>query len=377
MLSSRLEIPCDPIHLGRILDLLFEIAVFEHQLMSLVKTAGGTSRSHRSRLQTSIRSNRKQHQGDQSTKPLAPFLAKSVHDLHLMMDQARESLQYIDGPTLKTCLAYLVDLFDIGNSPTFDEAIFQVYLGLGRALVVELQSQGMIKTPIETLEKGLDQFISIWQLSSGQSMELIWTACRPPTPETLPQLELKMQIEQLADRFDKALWIGDAPLEEMDRLRQSLWQLVANGEAGDNFQADDIIKVFLTQDALQNVLTCNRTFPKRSSIWKQTTLAQVSQRSHTFNQNLPLYGNIKPPGSIRKWKTEEPCLISSLDVRLGLGWILGELIKDGSCCPLSRRLLVLTVKELLWLGLETSFQSHCSESCELHNPIYPCPSDLD
>ncbi|KAL8641583.1 MAG: hypothetical protein Q9228_001620, partial [Teloschistes exilis] len=242
MLSSRLEIPYDSIHLGKILDILFEIAVFEHQLMSLVKTAGGTSRSHSSRLQTSIRSNRKQHQGDQSTKPLAPFLAKSVHDLHLMMDQARESLQYIDEPTLKTCLAYLIDLFDIGNSPTFDEAIFQVYLGLGRALVVELQSQGMIKTPIETLEKGLDQFISIWQLSSGQSMELIWTACRPPAPETLPQLELKTQIEQLADRFDKALWIGDAPLEEMDRLRQSLWQLVANDEAGNDFQADDIIK---------------------------------------------------------------------------------------------------------------------------------------
>ncbi|KAI4205523.1 MAG: hypothetical protein LQ350_000302 [Teloschistes chrysophthalmus] len=242
MLSSKLKMPYDPMQLGRVLALLFEIVVFERQLMALANTASNLSRTHMSRLQRSIRSNAKQHRGDDSTKPLALFLTQSIHALRHIVDQAGESLQRANGSSLKSCLAYLVDLFDIGNSPTFDEAVFQVYLGLGRALVAELQSQMPIMTLVETLDKGLDQFNSFWQLSSGQSMELIWTACRPPTPKTLPQLASKMQTEQLADRFDKVLWIGDAPMEEMSRLRQSLWQLVANGEAGDNVQADDIIK---------------------------------------------------------------------------------------------------------------------------------------
>ncbi|KAL9584811.1 MAG: hypothetical protein Q9212_001894, partial [Teloschistes hypoglaucus] len=242
MLSSRLEMPYDPMHLGKALSLLFEITVFERQLKSLANTASNLLRTHMSRLQRSIRSNAKQQRGDESTKPLALFLTESIHALRHIVDQAGESLQRADGSTLKGCLAYLVDLFDIGNSPTFDEAVFQVYLGLGRTLVAELRSQGLVKTLVQTLDQGLDRSNAFWQFSSGQSMELIWTACRPPTPQTIPQLERKMQIEQLADRFDKALWICNAPLEEMDRLRQSLWQLVANGEAGDNFQADDIIK---------------------------------------------------------------------------------------------------------------------------------------
>ncbi|KAI4254279.1 MAG: hypothetical protein LQ352_003178 [Teloschistes flavicans] len=242
MLASRLKPPYDLMHLGKSFDLLFDITGFERQLPSLGSTASNLSRAHMSRLQRSIRSDAKKRWGDDSTKPLALFLVESVHALRLIVNQTVKSLHHADRSTLKTYLEYLIDLFDIGNSPIYDEAIFQVYLGLGRSLVAQLQSRWLINTLAETLGKGLDQFNSPWQLSSGQSMELIWSVCRPATPKTLPQLERKMQIEQLANRFDKVLWIGNAPLQELDRLRQSLWHLVATGEVGQNIQADDTIK---------------------------------------------------------------------------------------------------------------------------------------
>ncbi|KAL8955677.1 MAG: hypothetical protein Q9183_006561, partial [Haloplaca sp. 2 TL-2023] len=77
------------------------------------------------------------------------------------------------------------------------------------------------------LKTGIDRFSSSSKLSTGQSMERIWTCCRPSTPASLPHLQRVMQVERLAERLDGLLWISNASLRDMNQLRQSIQSLVS------------------------------------------------------------------------------------------------------------------------------------------------------
>ena len=53
-------------------------------------------------------------------------------------------------------------------------------------------------------------------------MELIWTAFRPVSAETLYQLETSNQLKDLADRFDALKWASSTSIKELCSLQRSL-----------------------------------------------------------------------------------------------------------------------------------------------------------
>lgn len=126
---------------------------------------------------------------------------------------------------LKKCLFFLSDLVDIAHLSDFDEATFQVYLGIGQSILTGLHSNARTDDLIDTLKKGLESFNSSWQLRSGQSMNLIWSRVKPPVSTTLEQLEQMLQVEQLAERFDTILWASDVPLRTLIQVREMIAQL--------------------------------------------------------------------------------------------------------------------------------------------------------
>jgi hypothetical protein len=53
-------------------------------------------------------------------------------------------------------------------------------------------------------------------------MEIMWKACRPDTPPTLPQLSVYLKLEELADRFDRAVWRSQVPVAQLSSIRGSI-----------------------------------------------------------------------------------------------------------------------------------------------------------
>ena len=78
-----------------------------------------------------------------------------------------------------------------------------------------------------TLGQKLDAFSSSWQLYSGLRMEQLWMRFRPATASYTLQLELSVQIKDLACRFDSLKWRSGASVQELDNLRCSLARIHA------------------------------------------------------------------------------------------------------------------------------------------------------
>ncbi len=121
---------------------------------------------------------------------------------------------------------YLSDIFDLAQSVRFDEGAFQVYQTLGRLIVANAGGSevfnGSTAELANDLQTALNDFNPSWQLCSGLSMEVLWNAFRPSVAENVQQLEARLEVEELADRFDALRWASDASFEEILILRQSV-----------------------------------------------------------------------------------------------------------------------------------------------------------
>ena len=78
-----------------------------------------------------------------------------------------------------------------------------------------------------TLGQKLNAFNSSWQLYSGLRMEQLWMRFRPATASDMLQLELSVQIKDLAGQFDCLKWRSGASVQELDILRGSLARIHA------------------------------------------------------------------------------------------------------------------------------------------------------
>lgn len=190
-----------------------------------------------SRLQKSVTSATSRRFNEESTKPLAQFLAETLRILRSTIERTGNlehdvdlayscrQLQLSSIKSLTGCLSFLRDLIDIAHAAEFEEAAFQVYLCLGRKILSELSPAAATEDLIQSMHRGFDSFTQFRQLRSGQSMDLIWSRVRPPVPATSQQLEHIMRVEQLAERFDALLWTTDVPLEKIGDTRQMISQI--------------------------------------------------------------------------------------------------------------------------------------------------------
>lgn len=75
------------------------------------------------------------------------------------------------------------------------------------------------------MQAQLDKFKSSWELSTGTSMELLWSRFRPPTARNRSELTLLLRVENLSDRLDSVAWRSKVSLEMLLDLRRSILRL--------------------------------------------------------------------------------------------------------------------------------------------------------
>lgn len=119
-------------------------------------------------------------------------------------------------------ISYLQDIFDLTNSPEFDEGIFQTYLSIGRCISERASACNEVKSLAEKLDSELSEFDLSWQLSTGLSMEVLWRLFKPPLAQNLRQLESRAGAKQLANRLDAIKWMTGASIRDLERLRWSI-----------------------------------------------------------------------------------------------------------------------------------------------------------
>lgn len=224
-LVGKVNTSVDLFQYGIMVDLLIDIVRFEDHLASVINSTVNQPFSQLSRIQRSVVSNTSRRFSEDSTRPLATFLTESIRTLRLALAQADEATQFFHNnrtSSVKSYFLFLTDLFDISNMSDFDEAVFLLHLEHGHGLLSNLDLQPSTIELDKALKRQFDMLNTTWQRHSGQSMELIWRQQKPPTPATLLQLNLSMQIEELADRFDGLLWSTNVPLSRLNKLRESV-----------------------------------------------------------------------------------------------------------------------------------------------------------
>ena len=123
---------------------------------------------------------------------------------------------------VKELTTYIHDVFDFALSKPFDEGVFQVYLTIGRSMIVRANAIEGVQDLYSALAMQLNLFNLSWKLSTGRSMEALWNTFRPPTVREMRHLRLILQIEELADSFDDLAWRSKAPFEDLVDLRRSI-----------------------------------------------------------------------------------------------------------------------------------------------------------
>ncbi|KAL8708470.1 MAG: hypothetical protein Q9220_006627 [cf. Caloplaca sp. 1 TL-2023] len=225
------------LQLRSLFELLMKAVQLDDEIASIAQGARATPIAKLSRLQRSIMSSMSNRYNEDSTRPLAPLLAEGVRQIKSAVDQATlpedaelshavdRTLQENDISALQDLLSYTSDLVDVAHSPSFDEAVFQVYMTLGKELIASLQLSPRTEDIARTVGRLFAAFNSQWELRSGQSMTSIWSHFRPPTASAFHQLDFVVKVEQLAERFETLMWTSEVPLERLKQTRQMLAEL--------------------------------------------------------------------------------------------------------------------------------------------------------
>lgn len=133
-------------------------------------------------------------------------------------------------------------MFDLTISSEFDEGAFQVHLMIGRSVVAHGGTMQELKPIYEKLDSLLNLFNASWKLTTGLSMEKLWKMFRPPTAESNKDLSTRMQLEELATRFDNLKWSAGAAFRDLDLMRHSIVRIYRTINSLGNI-ADDPFKV--------------------------------------------------------------------------------------------------------------------------------------
>ncbi|GAB7337543.1 hypothetical protein MBLNU457_g2860t2 [Dothideomycetes sp. NU457] len=137
----------------------------------------------------------------------------------------------------KSMLRYWWDLFNLTNASDFDEATFSLYKEIGLDLTVRAGETQKADEDRKTFANVLSKMGSSAGLVNAPSMTALWTAYRPTTPKTMPQLEALLALEKLADQFDAMAWTFEGPTNQLLHLRGSFSGAIEAAKTSTNGQS--------------------------------------------------------------------------------------------------------------------------------------------
>lgn len=125
-------------------------------------------------------------------------------------------------------------VYRLAQSGIFDDSIKQAVVELGRSdLQRKAKSKDLknLSIPKRHLEL-IDEFASPVR-RSGKAMEQLWQRVRPQTVPTEDRLDLLLQMEKLADRFDEICFANRVPLSQLCLIREAFGKAVTVVITGD------------------------------------------------------------------------------------------------------------------------------------------------
>lgn len=144
------------------------------------------------------------------------------------------SPQVIAAHATKAAIAWQL-LFDSVHDAAFDGAVFNACVatiqeGLSRALAV---APAKVLPVFQRLQEAIASFSHHSGSSWGLACTVIWTGCRPKTPQTIQQLDALLRLEAAADRFDETVAMYSAPLDNLAATRLSFQRALELTQAGE------------------------------------------------------------------------------------------------------------------------------------------------
>jgi midasin len=130
----------------------------------------------------------------------------------------------LEASFLKPLRTLFWSFLSLAQGSTFDRATFHTYLKmLSSAMPTMVEPSAMMVQDMNTtLSKQIAVFGSEVQLTTGLAMERIWLAFKPTTSKTLAQLNVILELEQLADRLDAVMWKSNLSLDAMAQMHERI-----------------------------------------------------------------------------------------------------------------------------------------------------------
>lgn len=206
----------------------FEIQTAQQLLESEVSQAKTTKPSLLNRFQRSYASDQVAIFAKDSTVNVSRFLVSIIHFLDTYLKE------HLENPgcwterrmILRNLLHYWQRTLTFVLNPSFDEARFQAHLSQGLRLWNEdwrvLGEDDINNLSASVLRRLEDDFDIGFKLSTGLSMEAIWTILRPQPIRDIEALEQVLDMERLAARFDALKWRAGASVPDLSAVLTAL-----------------------------------------------------------------------------------------------------------------------------------------------------------
>ena len=176
-----------------------------------------------SRLERSMLSGRDLRFSKDPTQPLQAFFSDAIRSVDaLLTNTLTKEVSKAARLQFRAVVHFLLDVFELSNSATFEESYFQAYLSIGRTLANAIDRDSSIRDLGKLLIDLLSYFSRALKLSTGTSMEPLWKNFRPSTAKDLDHLRPLLDFEAVADEFDDLASRSGAPVATLSKLQWSL-----------------------------------------------------------------------------------------------------------------------------------------------------------
>ncbi len=127
----------------------------------------------------------------------------------------------------QTCISEVIacwhESFEAASGSGFDTASFLTHVQLWQTISVKpINTPDSVSSLLQSIAAKSVKIGSMWQLSTGLSMERLWSVLRPARPQKSQSFEAFLQLEQLAQRVDELIWSIRQPLSEIVSLIESV-----------------------------------------------------------------------------------------------------------------------------------------------------------
>ncbi|KFY35146.1 hypothetical protein V494_06163 [Pseudogymnoascus sp. VKM F-4513 (FW-928)] len=208
--------------LGTVLELQVEALDGHEAQQEQLRTLSTLKPSQMNRLQRSMVRDRVSAVAKDSTATIAEFLRESLQTFHEFLQNAPPSDSAIYSRVLREIMQFWWQTYRLAQTGNFEEATFQAHLAIGTDLLERLAKvhPGGI---VEWFQKRLKQnFDSGFSLTTGLSMETLWLQFRPLPVSSTERLQMLIEMEALAAKFDALRWKISISVSELAGIMSAL-----------------------------------------------------------------------------------------------------------------------------------------------------------